>query len=83
MKDLYVRQQWRSKGVGELLMKHLAAYAVEQRCVRFDWTTETNNKGAVMFYERLGAVAVAEKVYYRLTGTALQKLADGAQRSAA
>ncbi|NJN36152.1 MAG: GNAT family N-acetyltransferase [Nitrospiraceae bacterium] len=75
MKDLFVRQQWRSTGLGEKLMKHLAAFAVQKNCIRFDWTTERTNKGAMSFYERLGALPVAEKVYYRLTGKALESLA--------
>lgn len=77
MKDLYVCEAWRSRGVGERLMRFLARYALERGCVRFDWTTETNNRGAMAFYERLGATTVPEKVYYRLTGDAIAALADG------
>ncbi len=75
MKDLFVRQAWRSAGVGHALMKYLANYAVQKNCVRFDWTTEITNTGAMSFYERLGAAPVAEKIYYRLTGNALLELA--------
>ena len=76
MKDLFVRQAWRGQGLGEQLMRRLAAYAVEKNCVRFDWTTESGNQGAMAFYERLGAQAVTEKVYYRLSGAELQALAE-------
>jgi GNAT superfamily N-acetyltransferase len=75
MKDLFVRQRWRSKGVGERIMQFLAVYAVSLNCARFDWTTENTNAGAMAFYKRLGAEQVTQKVYYRLTGAALEALA--------
>jgi GNAT superfamily N-acetyltransferase len=78
MKDLFVRARWRSKGVGERFMQFLAAHAVSLNCVRFDWTTENTNAGAMAFYARLGAEHVSQKVYYRLTGQALNALAEGA-----
>jgi ribosomal protein S18 acetylase RimI-like enzyme len=58
-------------------MQFLAAHAVKLNCVRFDWTTEETNPGAMAFYARLGAERVKEKVYYRLTGSALLALATG------
>jgi ribosomal protein S18 acetylase RimI-like enzyme len=77
MKDLYVCRAWRGQGLGEQLMQFLARYAVQQHCVRFDWTTESTNTGARAFYDRLGAQVVPEKVYYRLTGDRLLQLAGG------
>jgi GNAT superfamily N-acetyltransferase len=75
MKDLFVRQRWRSKGVGEQIMQFLAVHALSLNCVRFDWTTENTNAGAMTFYKRIGAEHVKQKVYYRLTGAALEALA--------
>jgi len=77
MKDLFVRDPWRSTGLGEQLMRFIARHAVARGCVRFDWTTERTNTGAVAFYERLGAKVVPEKVYFRLTGDELTALAGG------
>jgi GNAT superfamily N-acetyltransferase len=76
-KDLFVRERWRRRRVGEELMQFLARYAMQHNCVRFDWTTENTNTGAMTFYQRLGAKHVAEKVYYRLTENALHDLAEG------
>jgi GNAT superfamily N-acetyltransferase len=81
MKDLFVRQNWRGHGVGEQIMQFLAVYAVNLNCVRFDWTTENTNSGAMAFYARLGAEHIRRKVYYRLTGPALEALAKGASES--
>jgi GNAT superfamily N-acetyltransferase len=77
MKDLFVCKRWRGLRVGEQVMQFLAAHAVKLNCVRFDWTTEETNPGAMAFYARLGAHRVKEKVYYRLSGSALLALANG------
>lgn len=75
MKDLYVCSAWRGRGIGEQLMRFLAAHALATGCVRFDWTTEDGNAGAIAFYERLGARRVPEKIYFRLTVPEIQALA--------
>jgi len=79
MKDLYVRNAWRGRGVGEQIMGFLARYAVSNNCVCFDWTTETGNAGAINFYKRLGATHVQEKVYFRLAGEDLVAFASNSQ----
>jgi GNAT superfamily N-acetyltransferase len=78
MKDLFVREGWRGRGVGEQLMRFLARYALAHDCVRFDWTAEAGNHGALAFYRRLQARPVPEKVYFRLTGDELAALAGAA-----
>jgi GNAT superfamily N-acetyltransferase len=75
MKDLFTLAEARGQGVGQTLMRFLAQLAVERRCVRLDWTAETDNPGALAFYDRLGAARVAEKVYYRCEGETLRQLA--------
>jgi uncharacterized protein len=82
MKDLYVREAWRGQGVGERLMAFLARHALQQGCVRLDWTTETGNPAALAFYDRLGAARVTEKVYFRFSGDALAALARRAPEPA-
>jgi GNAT superfamily N-acetyltransferase len=77
MKDLYVCHAWRGQRVGERIMQFLAQHAMAKNCVRFDWTTETDNPRAMQFYERLGAERVTSKVYYRASGDALERLARG------
>ena len=80
MKELYVHSAHRSKGIGESMMRWIAGYAVENNCVRFDWTVDAPNKEAIRFYEALGADHVSEKLYYRFTGSKLRALAKFPQR---
>lgn len=77
VKDLFVTAEARSAGVGEALMRHLAAEARDRGCVRIDWSAETGNPRALAFYDRLGAARQQNKVYYRLEGEALRRLAGG------
>lgn len=77
MKDLFVVDAARGKGVGRALMAFLAQQAIDCGCERFDWTTETANPAAMAWYDELGARRVTEKVYYRLTGDALAAVAAG------
>jgi GNAT superfamily N-acetyltransferase len=76
LEDLYVRPAARGRGVGRKLLAHLARLAVERGCGRFEWWVLDWNETAIRFYERLGAVAMDEWTTYRLTGEALERLAQ-------
>jgi GNAT superfamily N-acetyltransferase len=64
LKELFVESTARGQAVGEALMQWLAAYARENGVTRIDLTTEESNRGARVFYERLGAEQ-KDKVFYR------------------
>ncbi|MEM7668058.1 MAG: GNAT family N-acetyltransferase [Pseudomonadota bacterium] len=66
LKDLFLKEAWRGGGLGRQMMAHLAGIAQDHGCARLDWTTETDNPGAMRLYERLGAEVVTEKIYYRV-----------------
>ena len=76
MKDLFVVEAARGKGLGEIMMRRLAALAVARGCVRFDWTAETDNPRALDFYDRLAAARVTDKVYFRFAGDDLARFAE-------
>lgn len=76
LEDLYVRPQWRGKGVGKGLLSFLAAIALERGCGRMEWWVLDWNRQAIGFYEGLGAQAMDEWTVYRLTGEALARLAS-------
>lgn len=52
--DVYVRQNWRNKGLGTMLMKELHSLCDERGVGSLFLLTLTTNKGAQRFYERLG-----------------------------
>ncbi len=68
LKELYVSEAVRRRGVGRLLMERLHAIAAEQGCSRVEWMTETDNVRARAFYEAIGGPVHEGKVFYRQTG---------------
>jgi len=80
LEDLFVRPAFRGRAIGKSLLSYLAALAVARDCGRFQWQVLDWNRPARDFYERLGAQADAAWVNYRMTGSALRRLA-GANES--
>ena len=76
LEDLYVTPEVCGTGAGKALLRHLARMAVSRGCGRFEWSVLDWNEPAIRFYESLGARPQDEWTTYRLTGTALQALAE-------
>jgi GNAT superfamily N-acetyltransferase len=55
IKELYVADAHRSKGIGELLMKAVASEAMQADCGQIKWWVAKWNHRSIQFYERLGA----------------------------
>ena len=77
VEDIYVRPEFRRKGIGLTLFQHLAHLAVTRHCGRMEWSVLDWNTPAIEFYQSLGAVPMNEWTVQRLTGDALQTLARG------
>ena len=75
LEDLFVKPEYRGRGVGRALLQRLAAIAVERRCGRFEWSVLDWNEPAIGFYKKLGAVPMDEWTIFRVTGDALKRLA--------
>lgn len=66
LKELYVADAFRRKGVGRLLMQELFRVSRSNKCSRVEWGTEVDNMVARRFYESLGVSRVENKVSYRV-----------------
>jgi len=75
IEDLYVKPEFRSRGVGNALFKYCAILAKERNCGRMEWWVLKWNP-ARKFYKNLGAEAMDEWIVYRLTGKPLEKLTN-------
>ena len=78
LEDVFVAEGARRRGIGEQLLRHLAALAVERGCGRFEWSVLDWNEGARRFYRSLGAHIFDEWHLCRLDGDALASLARDA-----
>jgi GNAT superfamily N-acetyltransferase len=78
LEDLFVKPAWRGKGVGRALLAHLAGEAVARDCGRLEWSVLDWNEPAIGFYKGLGARPMGEWTVFRLTGEALNALAERA-----
>lgn len=76
LEDLFVIPEERGQGVGRALLVHLARLAQARGCGRFEWSVLNWNAPAIAFYRSLGAVPLTEWSVFRLTGSALDQLAQ-------
>jgi len=76
VEDLFVIPSLRGRGIGKILLSFLARLAVERGCGRLEWWVLDWNEPAIRFYERLGAQAMDEWTVFRVTGDALEDLAE-------
>jgi GNAT superfamily N-acetyltransferase len=75
VEDLFVKPEFRKKGIGTLLMGFLARLAEERGCARLEWACLDWNAPSIKFYESLGARPLSEWTTYRVSGDSLSALA--------
>jgi GNAT superfamily N-acetyltransferase len=76
LEDLFVRAEYRSKGIGEALLRHLAKIAKERDCGRLEWSVLDWNTRALEFYHELGAKPMSDWTVQRMTEPVFSRLAD-------
>lgn len=76
LKELYVSTKARRTGVGNLLMQRLFDIAVKNDCSRVEWTTDSDNREAQLFYAELGVPVEESKLFYRIEGDELTRRAN-------
>ena len=76
LEDLFVMPAFRGRGIGRVLLSHLANLTIERDCGRLEWAVLDWNDPAIGFYRRLSAEAQDEWTTWRLTGERLDELAQ-------
>lgn len=72
VEDLFVRESYRRKGFGKMLLTAVAKQAVKMGYGRVEWVVLDWNVNAIKFYEDLGAKILQEWRLCRLTGENLE-----------
>ena len=75
LEDLFVRPEYRGRGIGKAMLKRLARIAVERGCGRLEWACLDWNKPSIDFYLSLGAKPMDEWTVYRICGDTLNEMA--------
>ena len=78
LEDLFVRQAFRSRGIGKALLAAVARIAVEEHCYGIHWEVLDWNEKAIDFYTRLGAEFRDHWRPVILADEALRRLAEKA-----
>jgi GNAT superfamily N-acetyltransferase len=76
LEDLFVLPEERGRGYGKALLAGLARLAFERGCGRLEWSVLNWNEPSIQFYRALGAVPMDEWTVNRVTGEALERLAQ-------
>uniref|UniRef100_A0AAU2UZQ7 GNAT family N-acetyltransferase n=1 Tax=Streptomyces sp. NBC_00003 TaxID=2903608 RepID=A0AAU2UZQ7_9ACTN len=66
LKELYVREPARRRGVARLFMARLKEEAAAVGCSRVEWTGDADNAPALDFYAAYGVTPKSDKVFYRM-----------------
>ena len=78
LEDLFVRPDFRGKGLGKALIVSLARRCVAEDLARFEWSVLDWNAPSIAFYKALGATMQDDWTGCRVTGDALAALAGRA-----
>ncbi|HEY1963233.1 MAG TPA: GNAT family N-acetyltransferase [Rhizomicrobium sp.] len=76
LEDLFVRPEFRGRGIGKALLVHLAQRAMREGCGRFEWSVLNWNEPSIAFYKSLGAKPLSDWTTFRIDGDALASLAQ-------
>ena len=74
LEDVYVRPQFRKRGLGRRLIEAVARIGADRGCGRFEWLALNWNEGALKFYRGLGATVMNEWVLLRIGRAGLERL---------
>jgi GNAT superfamily N-acetyltransferase len=76
LEDLYIKPEFRGRGYGKALLKHLAQICDREGYGRLQWWVLDWNSPAIEFYKSFGAEAMDEWTVYRTSGQALKDLGN-------
>jgi GNAT superfamily N-acetyltransferase len=78
LEDLFVREQFRGRGIGKALLASVARVAVKENCHGVQWEVLDWNEKAIELYKSLGAKFRDQWRPMMVTDDALRRLAEKA-----
>ena len=74
--DLYVRPEFRKRGLGKALIQEVARIGAGRNCARMEWIALDWNEKALEFYGKIGARKLDDWVLLRLNSESVKDLAN-------
>jgi GNAT superfamily N-acetyltransferase len=81
LEDLFVREKFRNRGIGKVLLAEVARVALDEQCYGIHWEVLDWNEKAIGLYKALGAEFLHQRKHVLLTGRYLERLAEQVQPS--
>lgn len=75
LEDIYIKQEFRGRQIGEMMLKYLARIAKRRGFERIDFQVLEWNTPAVEFYKKHGAEVESEERHFKFVGEAFENLA--------
>ena len=79
LEDLFVREKFRKRGIGTVLLAEVARVALHDQCYGIHWEVRDWNEKAIKLYTALGAEFLHQRKHVLLTGRPLARLAEQVQ----
>lgn len=76
LEDIYIKPEYRGRGIGKEIFRIIANIAYEKGCERMEWSCLNWNAPSIEFYKSLGAFPMSEWTVYRLTREKIKELAS-------
>jgi len=76
LEDLYVRPDWRGRGLGERLLREVVGRAAQRGAGRCEWSVLDWNERAIRLYERMGGRLLDDWRIVRLEEAGIRRLSD-------
>lgn len=76
LEDIYIKPEYRGRGIGKEIFKVLGKIALDRGCKRMEWTCLNWNSPSIKFYESLGATPMSDWTVHRLVEENIEKLAN-------
>jgi len=80
LEDIFVREEYRGRGIGGALMRKLAEIVTERGWARMEWMVLNWNTPAQGFYCEHGARPLSEWTAWRVEGAELEELSGNRRR---
>lgn len=76
LEDIYIREDFRKYGIGEMMLKQIARTGRENGAERMDFQVLDWNTPAINFYKKHGAIMDESERHFKFTDEAFNKLSS-------